>query len=557
MALTLTGLTALQASLLSGAMELKESSFRRNVMSALSNASEDLALGEATTIFLSSTLGDSGVDLEGMVAVYSSDTSLDVSVDMAMDKRFVDLAPLRVVGDTIKYSVESPQRVRIAQSGIDGKSDSLLVDSFHTKGDYEIVLDGASRSRRRLSWVSESDSGHILKNHFPESMDFSQMKLTGDMRSDSGKLKLVARVMDNYINVERVPIEERLDSINVDSIVQATLDQVGVDLNFAYAIYVEPDDSARIVSDELYRNELADSDFRVRLFPQDVFAPPTHLALFFPGHRMFLWGQMTPMLGATAFLTLLIVASFGFSIRALNQQRRVSELMVDFINNMTHEFKTPISTISLAAEAIDRDEVVSSPEKIQRFNDMIKSEAARMRGQAERILQMAALEENTLELAPIEVDLHEALADAIRAVELHVSESGGTIEREFKATNPYLEADKVHLLNIAHNLLDNAKKYSDSAPHITVRTFDSDRGVGFRIEDEGIGIDVQSQKQVFDKYFRAPTGNVHNVKGFGLGLSYVKLIVEQHQGEITLHSVPGVKTEVEIILPRKQSGETS
>jgi signal transduction histidine kinase len=363
--------------------------------------------------------------------------------------------------------------------------------------------------------------------------------------------------MKNFIDVELVPMEERLDSINVDSVLQETLTESGIDLAYAYAVYSAPSDSARIISDEQYRDDLADSDFRVRLFPEDVFAQPAYLSVFFPDHRMFIWGQISPMLGATVLFTLLIVGSFGYSIRALNRQKRVSELMVDFINNMTHEFKTPIATVALAAEAIGREEVVSDPKKIRRFNEMIVSETGRMRGQAERILQMAALEERTLELAPVIVDLHEILDDAIRAIELRVADENGAIVREFKATNPKLEADKVHLLNIAHNLLDNANKYSDGAPHITISTFDSDRGVGFRIVDRGIGIEAQDQKQVFEKYFRASTGNVHNVKGFGLGLSYVKLIVDQHDGEITLHSIPGEKTEVEIILPHSQSKESA
>ncbi len=555
LALALTGLTGLQASLLSGAMELKESTFQRNVMSALSSASDALAVGEATMLILSSSLAGNSLDSATIVAVFSADSLAASGNEFRMDIDVEYQEPLQIIGDTIRYKVENPQQVRIAKQSVSGGVETVLVDSFHNSGNYEIIVNDTDTGVHKYSWSSYQDSSHVFSGALGDGDRFQRMRHANGLIDESRKFKLVAKVMKNFVNSESIPIEKRLDSTNMDSVVQEALTQAGINLDYAYAVYAEPDDSIRLISDNNFRAELAESDFRVRLFPDDFFAAPAYLSIYFPERQMFIWGQMTPMLVATALLTLLILGSFGYSIRSLNRQHRVSELMVDFINNMTHEFKTPIATVTLAAEALDREEVLSDPQKIKRFNAMIKSEAKRMRGQAERILQIAALEERTLELSPVTVDLHEILDDAIRAIDLRVSESGGVVKRDFKATDAHLEADKVHLLNIAHNLLDNANKYSVDAPQITVRTFDSNRGIGFRIEDQGIGIDPQNQKQVFEKYFRAPTGNVHDVKGFGLGLSYVKLIVEQHHGEITLHSVLGEKTEVEVILPRKQLPE--
>lgn len=556
LALSLTGLTALQASLLAGAMESKESAFRRSVLSALGRTSGDLALGEAATMFLSVSHTDSLKSPGALMAVYTTDSTLDIETEVMGNVPIGLKAPFTIDGDVVRYQVDSPQHIRIAQRTGDLSIDTVLLDSFHNPGDYELFLDSSKRDANVFSWNSSSGIEQITTLTHNQSGFPPHIRPPGDIASDSGKRQLVARVMSNFINAELVSIEERLDSIDVDSVLKVALREAGIELDYVYAIYSEPVDSARVISSEAHRAELAESDYRVRLFQQDVFAAPAYLSVVFPDHRLFLWRQMTPMLSATVLFTLLIVGSFGYSIRTLTRQRRVSELMVEFINNMTHEMKTPIATVALAAEAIDRDEVVSEPEEIKRFNEMIKSEASRMRGQAEKILQIAALEERKLALSPVSVDLHAILDDAIRTIDLQVANKNGVIKREFKATDSNLQADKLHLINIVYNLLDNANKYSDGAPDITVKTFDSDRGLGFRVTDRGIGIDPKSQKQVFEKYFRATTGNVHDVKGFGLGLSYVKLIVEQHHGEISLHSVPGEMTEVEIILPRIQQDAT-
>jgi two-component system phosphate regulon sensor histidine kinase PhoR len=224
--------------------------------------------------------------------------------------------------------------------------------------------------------------------------------------------------------------------------------------------------------------------------------------------------------------------------------------MVDFVNNMTHEFKTPISTVALACEAIMRPDVISDRTKVERFSNMIRQENRRMRHQAEKILQMAALEEKEgkVKLAP--VDLHGTIRNAVDGIALQVEQSGGRIECRLEATRPIIEADAVHLTGIFYNLLDNAQKYSAEAPRIRVVTGDRNGGVEIVVEDRGVGLKPEDRRRIFEKYFRVSKGNVHDVKGFGLGLSYVNLMVKAQGGTISVESEYGRGTRMILWFPR-------
>jgi two-component system phosphate regulon sensor histidine kinase PhoR len=259
-----------------------------------------------------------------------------------------------------------------------------------------------------------------------------------------------------------------------------------------------------------------------------------------------------PLVAAEVVFMLIIVATFAYTIRTILRQRQFAGMLVDFINNMTHEFKTPISTVSLATEAIARPDVQADRAQIARFNDMIKSEVARMRNQAEKILQMAALEEGDIRLESEAVDLHEVIREVSAPVTLQVEHHGGTLRSDLLASHPVVRGDRLHLANIVSNLLDNAVKYSDGVPEILVVTADRPEGIAVIVQDHGIGMRPEEQKQAFHKYYRVPTGNRHDVKGFGLGLSYVKLMVEAHGGHVSLSSRPGEGTRVEFLIPRRQ-----
>jgi two-component system phosphate regulon sensor histidine kinase PhoR len=294
------------------------------------------------------------------------------------------------------------------------------------------------------------------------------------------------------------------------------------------------------------------SEFRSRLFPNDIFAADDDLVLYFPQQNIYLLKQMVGLLSSSFILLGVVVFGFVYTVRTIYKQRQFAGLMVDFINNMTHEFKTPISTIALASDALANPGIVRDENRLLRYSRIIRDENTRMRNQVEKILEMAALEEGDYELNMAAVDAHKIIADAVQNITLQIEKRSGRIDCQLQATATVVEADEVHLANIIHNLLDNANKYSPEAPQITIATASDDTGLRIRIADKGLGLRPEDQKRVFEKYYRVPTGNVHDVKGFGLGLSYVKLMVEAHGGTVTVRSEFQKGSEFEISLPLKR-----
>lgn len=221
----------------------------------------------------------------------------------------------------------------------------------------------------------------------------------------------------------------------------------------------------------------------------------------------------------------------------------------DFINNMTHEFKTPVSTISLACEALSDKELRGSGELLDNYLSMIREENQRLSVMAEKILQTAVIEKGQLKMKKEKIDIHHIITDVIKNLKIQVEIKDGEIISNFGASRPLIEGDKVHVTNLFYNLLDNANKYSPKKPLIRVTTDNVHNGIVIQIEDNGIGISKNEQKKIFDKLYRVPTGNIHDVRGFGLGLNYVKAIVEEHHGKITLESEVNNGTKFRIFLP--------
>lgn len=227
-------------------------------------------------------------------------------------------------------------------------------------------------------------------------------------------------------------------------------------------------------------------------------------------------------------------------------------MKTDFINNMTHEFKTPIATISLASDSILSPSILENKDKVTRFINIIKQENKRMLSQVEKVLQMAQIEKENVELKFNAVNLHETIEDAVINAELKIQAKGGTIQTSLMSQNPIIEADQIHISSIINNLLDNAEKYTPERPEIVITTRDVKGGIEFDVSDNGIGMTKDALKLIFEKFYRVHTGNVHDVKGFGLGLSYVKAMVDAHHGKIFVKSEPGKGSIFTIYLPSKQ-----
>ncbi|MGN6418933.1 MAG: sensor histidine kinase [Pseudobacter sp.] len=269
------------------------------------------------------------------------------------------------------------------------------------------------------------------------------------------------------------------------------------------------------------------------LVPEEV------MMVVVPNVKKLVLKQMRGMIIGAIFFTIVIILAFYVTVAALIRQKKMSEIKNDFINNMTHEFKTPLATISLAVDALRNDKVLQDRQKMDYFSGIIKEENKRMNKHVETILQAAVMDRQELQLAKRPLHVHELLSEMIDDYELRFQEKNGHAELQLNARRDLVEADPVHFRNLFSNLIDNAVKYSEDNLQLKITTHSTNKNLVVRLEDNGIGMSKETVRRIFEKFYRAHTGNIHNVKGFGLGLSYVKTIVDAHHGKIKVDSTLG------------------
>jgi two-component system phosphate regulon sensor histidine kinase PhoR len=273
------------------------------------------------------------------------------------------------------------------------------------------------------------------------------------------------------------------------------------------------------------------------------------LNLFLPEKKQFIIQEMGTMFITSVILILIVLIMFWRTILLLMKEKRISEHTTDFLNNMTHEFKTPLTNIALAGKMIIKDSAFKHEDKIKHYSGIILEENEKLRLQVEQVLSMTALERGEIPLQKTELDFHALINDSIKYIRIQIENKHGSIKLNLDAAKFVIFGDKSHLTNALCNLVDNAIKYSKEIPELLIETANVDQYLIIAVSDKGIGIDKEHQKKVFDKFFRVPTGNVHNVKGFGLGLAYIKKIIDLHNGIIELRSEKGVGTTFTISLP--------
>ncbi len=357
--------------------------------------------------------------------------------------------------------------------------------------------------------------------------------------------------MFDAIPKDRSLIENRISKSLIDSLLTIEFRNAGLNTKFDFGVYNPIKNRLTHQKNGQFPTELMKSPFRYLLFPGEIFSTQNYLMIYFPYERQYLISRIWLLLVLSIFLIATIIFSFTYVITTVFRQKKLSEIKNDFINNMTHEFKTPISTISLACQALTDKDVIKNPSVYDTYLNIISEENNRLSGMAERILQSARLQKGEVVIKPEEIHLHDVITDAIQKVSLQVEKKGGKIELVAEADQAIIIADRVHITNIIFNLLDNANKYTPWAPLITIKTKNIAEGLLISVKDNGVGISKSNQKKVFDRLYRVPTGNVHNVKGFGLGLSYVKSVVEKHNGKITIDSELKKGSTFSIYLPLK------
>ncbi|MBI3239916.1 MAG: HAMP domain-containing histidine kinase [Flavobacteriia bacterium] len=368
----------------------------------------------------------------------------------------------------------------------------------------------------------------------------------------------VKQIRTNYFSVD---IAEELHPFYLEQLLKREFDEQSLNQDFQYGIYdcftdsivfgnmirytkssgYKPvrDSMNGITSEKLEWKK--DGHYFTVLFPK-VMSNPIRAAA----------PLTSPWLYLVAIITLILIF-FAFAINVILKQKRLSEIKTDFINNMTHELKTPISTIGLSSELLLRGDFKDDQERLKRYAEIIYKENKRLENQVERVLNVAKLDKDKLVLSKEKLSIHELILDAKESFDLNQTDSGGQIVLELEATNDMLQVDQVHVTNVIYNLLDNAVKYCEETPDITIRTSNQNNGFLLSIADNGIGIKRDDIKLIFDKFYRVPTGNLHNVKGFGLGLYYVKLIVEEHGGKIQVKSSVGKGSTFHLWFPMNKT----
>lgn len=389
----------------------------------------------------------------------------------------------------------------------------------------------------------------------------------GDPNGEQGFEDIVTRW--EYLKVSQLvdskPLAER---IQLDLLAQSLRDELssrGIQPPWQSGVYSKARSSFVVMNDHYVVVDnspqithggaatLYNSPYRVTLFPQDI-EPPGYLSIYFPNRTRLVLAPVLQTLVLSFLFTSIILFCFWYTIKVIFRQKKLSEMKNDFINNMTHEFKTPIATISLAADSIGSPMIVNHPDKIKRFVDIIRQENRRMNSQVERVLQMALIDKKDFQLALAQVNLHELIQQAVDNFSLQVEKRDGTLTTDLRAQRPVVEGDATHIVSIIHNLLDNANKYSPDKPEIIVHTRNVPMGVELTVEDHGVGISPAARKHIFDKFYRVHTGNIHDVKGFGLGLSYVKAIMTAHKGLIDVRSEMGKGSSFVLVFPWRVGG---
>lgn len=511
-----------------------------------------------------------GVSLLGIIAVqvYWFNNSVKVSHELfdrsvveAMNKAVRrletrhDLKIIRNIGaadysvrvDTLRYPPPPPPpppfpeyeniNVIIRKDSLDGRT-TVITSRSRSGNDTDHSVQTAI-SNSQLRHASSKDSIIIIR----DSAAFIDLP---DMRVKAGKKLKQLENLTKAIEIEYKGWNtgRRIDQKILRKLLIEEFADKDIPINFKDTIQ-----SAAGDGQEPVRMKDPHGWYRVNLFPNDIFRKNLVLAVSFPKSSQFTGQGTTWLLGLSAVFTLIIFLTFSLSIFLIIRQKKISEMKSDFINNMTHEFKTPIATISIASDSILNDKVIKDEEKVRFFAGMIQKENVRMNDQVERILQIARLDRKEFEFNFQAVNVHDLIGEAIQGIMLQVGKKGGQLITKFEASNPVVTTDPIHFTNLVYNLLDNANKYSPESPLITITTTNIPKGLILSVEDHGIGMSKAVQAKIFDKFYRLSTGNIHTVKGFGLGLSYVKAIIEANHGSIKVYSNPDKGSRFEVFFP--------
>ncbi|MBP6323907.1 MAG: HAMP domain-containing histidine kinase [Chitinophagales bacterium] len=417
---------------------------------------------------------------------------------------------------------------------------SKMINSqkVHTNDEGEIIIEMSEGIDIENEYSNQDEPAHVYNKKSNRYNDVSPLFQEPSARTENSfpiEIDNLQEFMAQQMTSLQ-PITEILDTSKLKEIIDASLKAHGIKTLFRYGVTEYAPNNFVLLSKNAPLSELFRTPYSVDLFRRSMFDESKKLKLLFPDRKKFLYSSMSPMILSSSIFFLMVVAAFILSFQIIFKQKKLSDMKTDFINNMTHELKTPIATISIASEMLKDNSISQSKDNREKYASIIFDENKRLYNHVEQVLQIARLEKGELQLNLDDRDLHTIISTTASRFNLILEEMNGKIELNLNAEHSILKVDEMHFTNVINNLIDNAVKYNDKSPLIKINTFNIITGIQIEVQDNGVGLSKEDQQKVFEKFYRVSKGNVHDTKGFGLGLSYVQSIVEKHNGKVWVES---------------------
>lgn len=496
-----------------------------------------------------------------------------IKTSVATQQRKFDQTVMEVMQEVVNKIEREEAVTRVTSSILDGNQiealfgkDSVLTIEKGLKKEIEyaesdprqLIKTKSDELRLEFRKPQINDSSFLIIRETKKNVLSSNVNLNSSYEAEDKdsllqkELKKKASLISNIVNeLALISIsrnfEEKISYNQIDSLFARELEKSGIKAEYVFDI-LDVETQNLVFSEEKELNAgLKNTPYKIELFPND-FMKSDAILLYFPNQVNWVLKNSWKVLLISFLLICILILLFYSSIATIYKQKKLSKVKNDFINNMTHELKTPISTISLACEALNDPSLSLNQQRHDSYLGMIKDENKRLSVLVENVLKSAAWDSSVIKLDLKKQNIHDLIERVVKSFEIQISKKGGTLQLALNAKKPWAFVDQVHMSNVIYNLLDNANKYGGETPLIEIETYNQDNVIFVSIKDDGIGISKQDQKKIFDKFYRVSTGNLHDVKGFGLGLNYVKRIIDLHHGDIEIESKKNKGTKITLKL---------
>ncbi len=562
MSLALIGLIVLQVSWIRRDLGIREERFAQQVSEAMNNVTEKLETGETVHIIaraLPGVVDDTIVHyFSHLEPIFPTAAEMpDIEFPEVPDVGMPDTLVLLEKSNSYSFEVYDPEIPEPVIGNECPDSAKAIARSANTRitvsvSDHDAVI---NKEMKKAAHDMEKARADMVKvREELQKVNKVQKKIALERSTEAKKLekldKAVQKMTLEYEMREK-RLTDRVKPESVDSMVGSELRNQGIVIPFS-VILKDNTDSIVYSRISVPADTAGGRKFEASLFPDNIVNRGDHMEVLFSDTMVYFLSSMWIRLLSSVLFTATIVFIFAYTLYVILRQKKLSEMKNDFINNMTHEFKTPIATIRLASEALNNPIVASDTEKLRYYARVIRDENERMHTHVENILQLARFNKNGIELALSSFDPHDLIEGCIRKVKLQADQKNANLEFIDKTEGISVEADQALLEIVLLNLLDNAIKYTTTNPLIRITLSLSDENVSIEVADNGIGMTRETQRHIFEQFYRVPTGNLHNVKGFGLGLTYAGAIVSAHMGIIQVNSEPGSGSSFKVIIPQGQ-----